>query len=587
MTIFESIKRAFGFSGEAYIEEDPNDDDVDTPTNGTPYINPFKKEPVTTKVEPARIDYTPEVEGDVDALPDEALQCIIGILNYNLPDYVRDCIDKEAQKKYICQKMGESLKRFTDAIKQQAVNDEHNRSQQSISEANARINELTSSLDEAKTKADELQSKYILLDTQKKTLTERSKDLEAKVAECEAEMEQYELENKSLQNKIKVIQVKSDDIEYFRGENDRLSAEINRMKAQSLQSEGNLKVMQERNEKLEQLKSQLDAAKQQIEASETVKSDLDAANAKLAELETLQSELDAAKLQLEEKQNAIDDITQKYTIGNTFVESLRKELNATRQELDELKSKPVEDTPVVNTAELDDLKDKLRLANEQITSLSEELTEATNNLEVVEKIQEQLENVEEMKKNKDEKIESLTSILRNRDKEIATLTSDVELLKKSLENKQMEYSVKIKEISTNYEKELENKTAQLNKAKKDNFDMTMLDDGTVAEPIEKVIEVKPKPVAAKHEMPVFDDISSAAADATPESVSFDMVEDTAPSYESSMPKISAIDTRNDDWLRPSPPSVAPSTPEPDEESKSVAKEAKDTKSDDTLQMSLF
>ena len=89
-------------------------------TNSPSYINPFKKEnekPLPPPVpEVAKISQK-DVE---DAISDEVVDKVTSVLNTSLPEYVRECIDKDAQANYVRSLIGSTLTDFLQQIKQEA-----------------------------------------------------------------------------------------------------------------------------------------------------------------------------------------------------------------------------------------------------------------------------------------------------------------------------------------------------------------------------------------------------------------------------------------------------------------------------------
>lgn len=624
MTFLESIKRAFGFSGEAYIDEDIQDEESGiSVAPRTPYINPFKKEPESQKVEAptevsAKVTYS-NLESSSsfsDHIPNEALQGIVDVMNSGLPDYVRKCLNEDAQKKYLCEVMGESFKKFADQIKQEAFRIVREQSQSAIAEWDMKNKDLESLASEQKTKCEELQLKYTESESQRKIITERARNLEAKVATCESEVEQYELENKSLLNKIKVMQVKTDDIQFFKDENARLLAELNKAKAQIVQSDNDAKASNDRISEIENLQEQiqyLNALNESLQAEknswENEKQALTTENENLkaeqtslindkktlqANYESLSVEKDSFNEVIIQKDSIINRINSELADNFSIVENLRNENSQLREKIEELKASAIEQ-PSFDSSEINELKEKLRLASEQIDSLQEELTEANSNLEVVDKIQEQLDKVDEMKKRKDDKIENLTSSLFDRNNEIKSLKDEIENLKETIAVNQRVNTERLKEISNIYEEKLQKHTED--QKKKDNFDMTLMEDNDIISTpkVDKIEKAKQAQVESSvvEKIEILDSdifetpIISEKATPKPQTINM-LAEDDINAYVTK-PHISAIETHSADWLRPSPPtpSLAEDVVVEEEEKKPETYQKPPKEDDDNLQMSLF
>ena len=121
MGFFNKLKSALGYSDSDYDE----DDELDgfNPAHRTPYVNPFKKdEPVpdlsgleqpaeqpSTAVAEVKAAPVAEVE---EQLPDGVFDGIITIINGNLPEFVRDCIDIEKERKAVSVAMGPKFRDY-------------------------------------------------------------------------------------------------------------------------------------------------------------------------------------------------------------------------------------------------------------------------------------------------------------------------------------------------------------------------------------------------------------------------------------------------------------------------------------------
>ena len=190
MALFRSIKRAFGFSDNG---DEPNDElDGINGERGAkrPYVNPFKTDDKPAQ-ESGKSEDAP-VAPTSNEVSEQLLSEVIAIVNRNLPPFVVDNLDVEAERKSI----GEALKPSVDAFMKQ-VKDESAADRQTD-----------------KTAIAELQEKVKTTEAQRRAVLAKYNDMQNKVANLEAEREQFELENKSLLNKIKVMKVKAGDTDF-------------------------------------------------------------------------------------------------------------------------------------------------------------------------------------------------------------------------------------------------------------------------------------------------------------------------------------------------------------------------------------
>ncbi|MDD2961215.1 MAG: hypothetical protein PHR45_03925 [Muribaculaceae bacterium] len=584
MTFFRSVKRAFGFSADEYTEEDHNlsEDTVER----TPYINPFKKE---EQVEIKAISEPEEATTDDESIimPDAALQSLVELINSNQPEFVRRCIDESAQKKYLCEAMGESFKSFAQEIKEKTLAEERRQWNEYKLSVEKQINEFNENLKALKLKAEEQKNLALSSDRQRRALNDRIHDLESQVSKSEAEQEQFELENKSLLNRLKVIQVKSDDIEYFKRENERLSGELNKLRlelSKVAEASSNEEEISKFKSTIAELKATIDNLNCEKETA------IEQNEVAIASLKEDINMLQTSAVEMEAQKNAtVSDLKKELEISVAMVNSMRTK--ASELEVS-LKAKEV---AAVDNTQIEELKEKLRIANSENESLQEELNEYLSNLEIVQQVQEQLEKVDEMKKKKDDKINALSNTIKGKELENETLKNEVAALKLSIDERDRKYSLKMKEISAMYEAELKKAEQQKQVVAKpeieNNFDMTMLDDND--EIIPELVDVKneiPQPTPTKKD--VVAEVSEIYEAPLPAMENIEDIKDAIISeFEAeeigvvSQPIISAISHDNDNWMRPSPPTSNQIIESEPAQEKSGEQQRKHE--DNTLQMSLF
>ena len=380
MGFFNKLKSALGYSDSEYDE----DDELDgfNPAHRTPYVNPFKKdetmpdlsdleqpaEAAPTAVAEVKSAPVAEVE---EKLPDGVFDGIITIINGNLPEFVRDCIDIEKERKAVSVAMGPKFRDYVLNLRRTSLEEART---QWIDERNALTGKLAQSnqrADEAVRKASEIKDRLMSEERQRRAIVERSHDLEARIADLEAQHEQEQLQNKGLLNKIKVMQLQVTDSQKDAEEITRLNKLIN---------------------------------DQRMRLAKIV--DLEAQIAELnAENDSLKQQLDEMQ-QSAEAQEIADEYKSKMEVANALINELRSTAAAKEQEAKALS-------------------EKLVVATNEITGLQDDLKAAQEELEIAAEIQEKIEQFEVIKERKDAEIRNLRNQLaQSKDADIAAASAN-------------------------------------------------------------------------------------------------------------------------------------------------------------------
>ena len=380
MGFFNKLKSALGYSDSEYDE----DDELDgfNPAHRTPYVNPFKKdetmpdlsdleqpaEAAPTAVAEVKSAPVAEVE---EKLPDGVFDGIITIINGNLPEFVRDCIDIEKERKAVSVAMGPKFRDYVLNLRRTSLEEART---QWIDERNALTGKLAQSnqrADEAVRKASEIKDRLMSEERQRRAIVERSHDLEARIADLEAQHEQEQLQNKGLLNKIKVMQLQVTDSQKDAEEITRLNKLINDQRTRLAKIVDLEAQIAELNAENDSLKRQLDEMQQSAEAQEIV---------------------DEYKSKMEE--------------ANALINELRSTAAAKEQEAKALS-------------------EKLVVATNEITGLQDDLKAAQEELEIAAEIQEKIEQFEVIKERKDAEIRNLRNQLaQSKDADIAAASAN-------------------------------------------------------------------------------------------------------------------------------------------------------------------
>ena len=380
MGFFNKLKSALGYSDSEYDE----DDELDgfNPAHRTPYVNPFKKdetmpdlsdleqpaEAAPTAVAEVRSAPVAEVE---EKLPDGVFDGIITIINGNLPEFVRDCIDIEKERKAVSVAMGPKFRDYVLNLRRTSLEEART---QWIDERNALTGKLAQSnqrADEAVRKASEIKDRLMSEERQRRAIVERSHDLEARIADLEAQHEQEQLQNKGLLNKIKVMQLQVTDSQKDAEEITRLNKLINDQRTRLAKIVDLEAQIAELNAENDSLKQQLDEMQQSAEAQEIV-----------------------------------DEYKSKMEVANALINELRSTAAAKEQEAKALS-------------------EKLVVATNEITGLQDDLKAAQEELEIAAEIQEKIEQFEVIKERKDAEIRNLRNQLaQSKDADVAAASAN-------------------------------------------------------------------------------------------------------------------------------------------------------------------
>ena len=363
MGLFNGLKRALGLSDD--YEEEDDLEGMDS-NYRTPYVNPFKKGDDTVtdlsslapREEASVVVNEPQPVAEVEEkLPDGVFDGIITIINGNLPEFVRDCIDIEKERKAVYVAMGPQFRDYVRNLRRSSLDEARQQWVDERTRLTSKISQTELRAEEAVKKANEIKDRLMSEERQRRAIVERSHDLEARIADLEAQHEQDQLQNKGLLNKVKVMQLKADEAQKDAEEITRLSALVNEQR------------------------------RQLMEAND--------AEARMAELSTENENLRADIEELKQKADTTaieDEYKSKMEVTNALINQLRTAATQKEQEVMALT-------------------EKFRLANEEIENLQNELAEAHKDLEIAAEVQETIEQFEEYKIKKAAEVENLKAQL--------------------------------------------------------------------------------------------------------------------------------------------------------------------------------
>lgn len=468
MAFLKNIKQMFGFDDNSIYEDEK--DNVNTEYK--PYINPFKNEKQeTANTAVAEDKKSEQTEADFDkAIHDEIKDKIIDIINASLPEFIKGCVDRDAELKYINEEFGTTFSTYTQNIRQ-AI--EERAKSEWISERmnlEKRLQESGKKAEESTAKMEELRARITSLDRQKIALNERINQYENKVATAEAEREQYHLECKSLMNKLKVASVNEEEINKLREENTQMLQEctslrndIIMLRKEALNAKNNPATSAEDAEKMAALQQQLETAnaekvqlEQRITELENAAGNVpqpEIAQQLQAEIQKISDELYAAQVQLIEAQEKNQPLEQEVA---SLKESLAVAAHSSQETATALAAKDAEITLLkeqINQAgetaklndefavEFDQMKTDLAAAQQAVAESATVLSTKDSEIET---LKAQLENANKTIAEKDaeaENIQELKALLQQADEintksstQLSAKDSEIEALKVQLEN---------------------------------------------------------------------------------------------------------------------------------------------------------
>lgn len=468
MAFLKNIKQMFGFDDNSIYEDEKNN----VNTEYKPYINPFKNEKQeTANTAVAEDKKSEQTEADFDkAIHDEIKDKIIDIINASLPEFIKGCVDRDAELKYINEEFGTTFSTYTQNIRQ-AI--EERAKSEWISERmnlEKRLQESGKKAEESTAKMEELRARITSLDRQKIALNERINQYENKVATAEAEREQYHLECKSLMNKLKVASVNEEEINKLREENTQMLQEctslrndVIMLRKEALNAKNNPATSAEDAEKMAALQQQLETAnaekvqlEQRITELENAAGNVpqpEIAQQLQAEIQKISDELYAAQVQLIEAQEKNQPLEQEVA---SLKESLAVAAHSSQETATALAAKDAEITLLkeqINQAgetaklndefavEFDQMKTDLAAAQQAVAESATVLSTKDNEIEA---LKAQLENANKAIAEKDaeaENIQELKALLQQDDEintksstQLSAKDSEIETLKAQLEN---------------------------------------------------------------------------------------------------------------------------------------------------------
>lgn len=248
MSFISSIKKIFGFSSDEGLDE---------------YLQIDEQSRTETSAESEKpVQQPSETQPDIDALSGEIFNDIITMFNNFQPEFVKQCLDTDAQKKYLINAINSSIRHQLETVTEsarRAGGHKWDNERENMSREMDKLKEKCSGL---VTRQEELKNAKLSADRQRRALNERIHDLENQVNTLIAEKEQYELENRSMLNKLRVAGVTgaagtqqpepdNDELEGLKATIGKLSDENAALKNEKAELESRIASLEQNNTSIE------------------------------------------------------------------------------------------------------------------------------------------------------------------------------------------------------------------------------------------------------------------------------------------------------------------------------------------------
>lgn len=185
------LRRAFGFSPDSEEEEEDYDPTVPTYAAGEhrasqPSHEQHATAPAEIKSAPAQ-DTVAEKTSGTESLPADLFDAVIAVFNEAQPDFVKKCLDTEAQRKYLIDSIDSRLREQVENAAQTSAN----RWKEEKLRLESRISELEGDDNTIAVLRKENRRLQLSVDRQKRALLDRINDLESQVARQAEEKERF------------------------------------------------------------------------------------------------------------------------------------------------------------------------------------------------------------------------------------------------------------------------------------------------------------------------------------------------------------------------------------------------------------
>lgn len=213
---------------------------------------------------------------------------LLQVFNEAQPDFIRKCLDMDAQRRYLYDSMDASFKDYLGRLQSEAMQFAEKKCSRMLRTHTDELQQLRDKLATAEKHLEEQKQQNMSATRQKRALTDRVRDLEQQIETAQAEKEQYALETKSLLNKLKVAKVRESsatstadsDVEQYRAAAEEANRQVSLLNAQAVARQNELDNMSA------QLKRLTDEAEDAKKLTETTTDEIEQLRRRCAEAES-------------------------------------------------------------------------------------------------------------------------------------------------------------------------------------------------------------------------------------------------------------------------------------------------------------
>ena len=414
MPFIDKFKKLIGLSSEGEYEGLDDYKESESP------LVPVQQ---SNEVAAQRSYETPTITSDT---VDVIFQTVVEVFNSSLPGFIGDSINADLQRKYLYNKLDDSVKAYLASLENQV----RSKCELEWDKERAKYDEEAKALkhkaEELETKKSDLKEQNLSAVRQKRAMADRIRDLEAQVMKLEAEKEQYELETKAMANKAKAAAVMEEELLKIRdgkgeqsfdshlamlnkqleSENQDLKAEINRL----TETIDTIKLKENINDAMSG-----DFKKQAAEATKSNKDLLDKVARLEEELKVKNAQIDDLKMSVEER----DVMLGAETVSKEEIEEIQSQISLFESVKSKLEDRIIrlKDNLTVLKEENDSLKSTIKENLIAQANQEKELNSQINGLELeLQKLRTALKSIESSTDTQSEHIDNNNKTYGNRNK---------------------------------------------------------------------------------------------------------------------------------------------------------------------------
>lgn len=366
--------------------EEPEEDVRNEKESETVEREVISDDTVSDLAEMSEEDYLERLSADT--LPLNLLNRIVDLINSGLPEFIRSCIDVEAEKTQVYARLKDPLSGYLKEVVSKVKSDSAVLRQLQQSKLDEVTESMNKRIQDLEKERDEIQTQQLSTERQKRTLTERTHELEGRITMLETEKEKIDEVRRQISEQLRKANVQ---IEQLTAESENWSELQNQLK----EANGRIEMFASAEE---QYKEKILSAVADQNAWHTREADLMApltekeveigtAVQRISELEAelnrIRNIADEAKKQLDEQSvnqaQEVEEITLRLAKSGELLTREKSRVEELETALS--KKHDLENLLADLEKERDDLARRLAEKNEENDSTLQKLTEENNRLE--------------------------------------------------------------------------------------------------------------------------------------------------------------------------------------------------------------